>query len=278
MTERLSIATAAGSFDALAAGPADGRAVLLLHGFPESAREWDRQLTALAAFGYRAVAVDQRGYSPGVRPTAPADYARAVVAGDVLAILDALGWDRVDLVGHDWGASAAWDVAITRPDRLRTLTAISVPHPDAWAAALERDPGQRERLGYMRFMTREDAAELLLADGARRQRAMYQGAVPEAQADAHVALLSQPGAMDAVLNWYRSIPLGGPSGPVTVPTLFAWGDQDLAFGRIAADAVAEHVTGPYRFAPLEGITHWVPEQAPEQLNGLLLEHLAAHPA
>ncbi|WP_320671012.1 alpha/beta fold hydrolase [Patulibacter defluvii] len=277
MAEPLTIATPAGTLDALAAGPADGRRVLLLHGFPQCSREWDRQLEALAAFGYRAVAVDQRGYSPGLRPDPVEQYARPVVAADVVAVLDALGWERADLVGHDWGAVAAWDVAITAPDRLRTLTAISVPHPDVWALAVERDPGQRERLGYMAFMARDDAAALLREHDGRRQRAMFQGVVPHDQADAHVARLAAPGAMEAALRWYRALPLGGPSGPVTTPTLFVWGSEDLAFGRAAAEAVAEQVTGPYRLAVLDGITHWVPEQAPEQLNGLLLEHLAAHP-
>ena len=109
LREQLVIPTLSGTFDALAAGPDDGRPVLLLHGFPECAQQWEHQLAALGAAGFRGVAFDQRGYSPGVR--APDE-----LVGDVLRVAAALGWPRFDLVGYDWGSAVAWRVC-RRPSR-----------------------------------------------------------------------------------------------------------------------------------------------------------------
>ncbi|HKN52531.1 MAG TPA: alpha/beta fold hydrolase, partial [Amycolatopsis sp.] len=148
---QLRIPTAAGTFDAVAAGPRHGRKVLLLHGFPEFGIEWDRQLRALAAAGYRAVAPDQRGYSPGVRPPGIGDYRLDHAVEDVRAMADALGWHRFDLVGHDWGAAVAWIAAAEYSCRVRSLTAVSVPHLGAFAEALRTDPAQQEASKYMEF-------------------------------------------------------------------------------------------------------------------------------
>jgi pimeloyl-ACP methyl ester carboxylesterase len=109
--EGVLIETPRGTFDALAAGPEGGRPVLLLHGFPESAAQWEHQLPALADAGYRAVAIDQRGYSPGVRPAAVEAYGPDELIADVVAVANALGWPRFDLVGHDWGSAVAWMTA-----------------------------------------------------------------------------------------------------------------------------------------------------------------------
>ena len=112
-------------FDARAEGPADGELVLLLHGFPQTSLSWRHQLGALAAAGYRAVAPDQRGYSPGARPADVAEYRIERLVGDVLGFADALGVERFHLVGHDWGGAVAWQVAGRHPERLRTVTSLS---------------------------------------------------------------------------------------------------------------------------------------------------------
>src|SRR5918911_3019440 len=126
-TDPLAIPTPVGTFDALAAGPLDGRPVLLLHGFPESAEQWEHQLAVLAAAGYRAIAVDQRGYSPGVRPTEVEAYVPEELIGDVVAVADALGWSRFDLVGHDWGAAVGRETPPPPPQRARAPRAVFPP-------------------------------------------------------------------------------------------------------------------------------------------------------
>lgn len=272
----LRIPTEAGAFDAIAAGQEDGRPVLLLHGFPESAQQWEHQLAALAAAGHRAVAPDQRGYSPGVRPERVEDYRMAELVGDVLAIADALGWRRFDLVGHDWGAVVGWHVAAEHPDRIRTLTAISVPHPGALAAALREDEEQQRMFGYVGIYQGRSAEERLLADNAAALRRMFDGKPPRSRVDDYVARLSEPGALTAALNWYRALKYNGPIEPVSVPALYLWGTDDVAFGSTAALATEKWVTGPYRFEMLEDVSHWAPEEAAEAVSELIIEHLAIH--
>ncbi|MEA3055414.1 MAG: hypothetical protein QOD30_846, partial [Actinomycetota bacterium] len=133
----MQIAVGENTFEARVAGPDDGEPVLLLHGFPQTSYSWRAQLEALGAAGYRAIAPDQRGYSPGARPTEVEAYAIEHLVADVVGMADALGLERFDLVGHDWGAAVAWATAITRPDRVRSLAALSVPHPDAFRRALQ---------------------------------------------------------------------------------------------------------------------------------------------
>src|SRR5205814_125135 len=163
------------TFRARVAGPDDGRMVMLLHGFPETSASWAKQIDALAAAGYRVVAPDQRGYSPGARPEGVEHYSIRHLTADVLAVADWFGAHKVDVVGHDWGGMVAWALAIQYPERLRSLTAVSTPHPAAFAAAL-RDEGsdQRQRSGYVQiFRTVGDGEDLFLADDAAGLRRLY---------------------------------------------------------------------------------------------------------
>ncbi|NJQ00142.1 alpha/beta fold hydrolase [Streptomyces zingiberis] len=277
--EQIRIPTSQGVFDALTAGPAGGRPVLLLHGFPQTGAMWRRQVEALAARGFRAVAPDQRGYSPGVRPEDPAAYGAEFLVGDVFAIADALEWPVFDLVGHDWGGAVAWWAAGARPGRLRTLTVVSTPHPGAFTHALRTDEEQKKRSRYMLDWQETPATEeRMLADGARLLRSLFGGSVPPERVEEYVRHLSEPGALTAALNWYRSGSGVPTMGAVGLPTLYVWGTEDIAFARSTAEDTAGRVTGPYRFEALAGVSHWVPEEVPEETNRLLLDHLAAHPA
>lgn len=267
-------------FDALADGPPDGRLVLLLHGFPQTSWSWRRVMPLLVAGGCRVVAPDQRGYSPGARPGDVAAYRMPHLVADAVGMLAALGANRADVVGHDWGAAVAWQLASRHPERVRTLTPVSVPHPLAFVAALRDDEDQRTRSAYMRFFQQVgDAEDALLADGGAALRDVF-GAQPGVDVERYVALMREPGVLTQCLNWYRAQDIADINGlgPTTVPTLYVWSDQDVALGATAAHATAAHVSAPYRFEVLHGVTHWVPEQAPEQLAAWILEHLAAHPA
>lgn len=264
-------------FDARVAGPRGGSPVLLLHGFPESSLEWEAQLVALARAGYRAVAPDLRGYSPGARPPAVSDYALETLAGDVFAIADALGFARFHLVGHDWGAAIAWEVAGEQPERIVSLTAVSVPHPTAFALALANDPDQQAKSTYITFFRQPGVAEqTLLASDAAVLRGIYGDGPASAHADDYVALLSEPGALTAALNYYRALGLTSSTGPTTVPTLYVWSTGDTALGRYGAERCGDYVDAPYRFAIIAGVSHWLPEDAADELSALLLEHLAQY--
>lgn len=282
--EELEIPVGTMTFSARAAGPADGRLVLFLHGFPQSSYSWRNQLAALADAGYRAVAFDQRGYSPGARPEGTEHYKLPHLVADVVAVADWLGGHRFDLVGHDWGGAVAWQTAGRYPDRLRTLTVASTPHPAAFTSSLRAGGGrggegdQAQRSSYMEFFQQPDVPEQTFLDnGATGLRGLFQASGLEGEeVEEYVSLLTQPYAMTAALNWYRAASIADVEGmgPVTTPTLYVWSDNDAALGRDAAEATAAHVQGPYRFEVLEGVSHWIPEQAADRFDALLLDHLS----
>jgi pimeloyl-ACP methyl ester carboxylesterase len=258
-------------FEGLAAGPDDGELVLFLHGFPQFADAWSPILVAMASWGYHAVAVDQRGYSPGARPSAVEDYTVDKLSSDALAFADSFGAQRFHLVGHDWGGAVAWVTAAHAPERLTTLTVLSTPHSDALLSALQSDPEQQKRSAYFQlFRALDHAAEkALLADNAKLLRGAYMGKVPVAEVDANVRRFEEDGTLTAALNWYRAMSFGSPVGPVRVPTLYVWGDQDQALGETAALNTAQYCTGPYRFERLNGKSHWLMEECPETIVRLL---------
>ncbi|GAB3199532.1 alpha/beta hydrolase [Geodermatophilus arenarius] len=264
------------TFDVRADGPGDGRPVVLLHGFPETSASWAAVTPRLAEAGLRTYAVDQLGYSPGARPLDVDSYALPNLVQVTADLMTAMDVPVADVVGHDWGANVAWALAGWHPDRVRSLTAVSVPHPTAFTAAYRSDPEQKERSSYIRLFWQEGKAEeVLLADGARRLRRMYGDAVAPEAVDEYVAVLSAPGALTAALNWYRAMSSSTPVDDVTVPTTFVWSDADIAIGRIAAEGCGSFVAGDYRFVELPGVSHWIPEQAPDQLAAAILDRIAS---
>jgi pimeloyl-ACP methyl ester carboxylesterase len=264
------------TFDVAEQGDPAGRPVLLLHGFPQTHRSFDALAQRLVPRGLRLLAPDQRGYSPGARPAEVSAYALDKLVGDALRILDAYGIEQADVVGHDWGAIVAWNLAARHAGRVRTLTAVSVPHPKAMAAALA-DPrsDQRRRSRYIVLFRLPGKAEKVLLDrDAHRLRAIF-APLPEPAAEPHVRALSDPATLTAALNWYRAMrardSLTLPKA--TVPTTFVWSTGDIAIGRAAARYCAGQVKGPYRFVELEGISHWIPDQAPDALADAVLDRI-----
>jgi pimeloyl-ACP methyl ester carboxylesterase len=266
------------TFDGLAAGPEAGTPVLLLHGFPQTSRAWVPQIEALAAAGYRAVAFDQRGYSPRARHPDVEAYGSPELIADVVGVADALGMDRFHLVGHDWGGAVAWQVGGRHADRLHTLTVVSTPHPAAMGLALGGELGgdQAMRSSYFENFRDPTSQDLFLANDALGLKNLYAiSGMPEGKAAPYLEALGTPEALGAALNWYRAadLTLVEGLGPITTPTMYVWSTADPALGREAAEATGRFVEGPYRFEVLEGVGHWVSEQVPERLNELLLEHL-----
>jgi pimeloyl-ACP methyl ester carboxylesterase len=192
-------------------------------------------------------------------------YRMVDFVADAVALLDELGLDRADVVGHDWGSVVAWHLAVNHADRVRTLTAISVAHPEAVGRARHTDGGdQKARSEYMKlFAMPEKAEEVLLADDARRLRRVFVP-LPEADIDRYVQPLLEPGALTGALNWYRRLEPAD-LGPATVPVTFIWGNRDVALGRAGAEACGDFVAPgvDYRFVELDGISHWVPDERPD---------------
>ncbi|MCW2600539.1 MAG: alpha/beta hydrolase [Frankiales bacterium] len=259
--------------DVVVEGPSAAPVALLLHGFPQTSHCW--RLVRPWLKDFRVVVPDQRGYSPGARPAPLEDYRIAALVSDALGLLDELGVEQAHVVGHDWGAAVAWQLGARHASRVRTLTAVSVPHPRAFIEALRTDDDQRRRSLYMRDFARPGYDEELLADDAALLRALFGGTPDSVDVDDIVSKAREPGALAAWLRWYAAQRLEdiADTPAVDVPTMHVWSDADVALGRAGATGTADWVTGPYRFELLQGVTHWIPEQAADRLGALLLEHL-----
>ena len=277
MIETKMVAAGGLEFTADMSGPAVGAPVLLLHGFPETRRMWRHQLEALGREGYRALAPDQRGYSAGARPVGVERYATDLLVGDALSLMDTLGAPRFHLIGHDWGGQLAWLIAAGHADRVLSLSILSRPHPVAFAKAMQEDKAQAERSRHHRAFREDDAIARMRAANLKPLRdALERQGVSAADASEYMKALSEPGAIEGAMNWYRAGNIAASSVvSVSVPTLYVWGDEDATVGRFAAELTAQYVTGPYRFVVIEGAGHFVVDQVPERVSELLLEHLAS---
>ena len=254
-----------------------GQAVILLHGFPQDRRCWDRVGATLAEQGYRVLAPDLRGYSPGAQPPARSAYRNSELAADVLALADAAGAERFHLAGHDWGAVLAWYVAGRHPERVASLAAMSVPHPQAFGRAMVTS-SQAARSWYMAAWQLPFLPERALS---RRRGQVFRDSLVRmgldpVSADRYATRARDPAGLRGPLNWYRAMPFSmrEPAGRIQVPTMFIWGNRDRFVSRAAAELCGRYVTGAYRFAELDGASHWLPERAPDRVAALLSEHFA----
>ncbi|MAF29507.1 MAG: alpha/beta hydrolase [Croceicoccus sp.] len=251
----------------------DGSASILLHGFPETSATWQPLLDAAAQAGHRAIAFDQRGYSPSARPEEVSAYELPHLSADVLAIADAVGFERFHLVGHDWGAVVAWRLAALHPERLHSLSILAIPHPGASPAGEDEGPPT-----YVHFFRMPGLAEAVLSFGGFRlmRGGIYRG-MPEPLVDEYLAVFSEPGALTSTLAWYRAndfASLRQSLGEISVPTRFLWGSHDFFTTPEILERQARLMTGPYRERGFDA-GHWLIEDQPEAVVGEILELWAA---
>jgi pimeloyl-ACP methyl ester carboxylesterase len=273
MSERItSISNEGLTFDVVDEGPLDGTPVVLLHGFPERSSTWRDVAPLLHEAGLRTCALDQRGYSPGARPRRRRSYRMHHLAGDVVALIREIG-GPVHLVGHDWGAAVGWAVAGRFPELVTSYTAVSVPHPAAFARALKH-PGQRRRSRYMAYFNLPLLPELSARKaGGRFDRSMRKaGMTPDEVARFRTEIVEY-GALPHALGWYRALPTTKPGATdfkVTVPTTLLWSTRDVAIGRVGVDATEPWVDAPYELVVLDGVSHWIPTHAPKECAEAIL--------
>jgi pimeloyl-ACP methyl ester carboxylesterase len=254
----------------------EGTPVVLLHGWPDSGELWARQSQTLVAAGYRTVVPDLRGYGASSKPTEVSAYAAPAQVGDIVGILDALDIDRAHVVGHDWGAAIAWMTAAFAPDRIASVTALSVGHPSSFAAAGWR---QRQLSWYMLLFQFPGIAEQWLsADDFRNLRQWSS----HPRIEAVVERLSEPGALTASLGVYRAnLPpeslVTPPTElpPVTAPAMGIWSSDDLALTEETMTDSAKFVAGPWRYERVDGAGHWLQLDAPAEIDALLLDFLGS---
>lgn len=266
------------TFDVYDEGPADGEVVVLLHGFPERSSSWRLVAPRLHAAGYRTLAMDQRGYSRGARPRGRRAYRMSELMKDVLALAEAAAPEgKVHLVGHDWGAVPAWLLAAHHPERVATLTAVSVPHPLVFLRAWVRS-SQLLHSWYMAAFQVPLLPERLLGSRIRQADRMVAsfGMTDEDVARFRTEIVDD-GALTGGLNWYRAMPFEDPRilrRPVTVPTTMVWSDGDVAVGRWGPEHTDSLVDAPFRFVELQGVSHWIPTHAPDELAAAILDRVA----
>ena len=264
------------------AGPKSGVPVLLLHGFPETWRCWIRQVPALVEAGFRVILPDQRGYNLSEKPKGINKYHVNELVGDVLGLIDALDYEKVNLVGHDWGAIVAWMMAFRHPERLQRLGILNVPHPLVMRRFLLRDLEQMRRSWYVLFFQMPWLPEL----GMRLKD--WRGTVLALRGSGQVHTFtkediekykeawSQPGAMTAMINWYRAAVRDRSwilnEMRIRVPTLVMWGMKDFALTHRMARPSLDYVEkGNLIFFP--EATHWVQRDAAEEVNPYLIDFL-----
>ena len=234
--------------------------LILLHGFPETSIMWEALITTAANAGYRVVAFDQRGYSPGARPMDRGAYTGEKLVSDVFAVADAAGFEHFNLVGHDWGAVVGWQTVFTAPERIDRFTALSIPHISAIAESFEVEPDLQSRSAYMAFYWLPWLPELSLsADNFKALRDLYADH-PDHHTAEYLALFREHGALTSALNWYR----GGlssivqPSMKVAIPVQFIWGKNDPVTSSLAVDLQHNYMAGPFEITSLDA-GHWIME-------------------
>lgn len=263
------------------AGPADGPLLILLHGVPEFWWAWRRQISPLAEQGYHVVVPDTRGYNLSDAPQEIEAYRMQTLTADVLALADSFGADRFRLVGHDWGGVIAWDVAASHPGRIARLAVLDAPHPDTILSEVRRHPTQIVRSSYAAFFQLPRLPEILLgAADFWSMRTMMRlssrnGAFRPGEMDRYVEAWSHPGALTAMLNYYRALrkrAMPNEPRPIRPRTLILWGERDHFLpGYIAQTALALCDDGELVTVP--DATHWLHLENPGRVNAALIAFL-----
>ncbi|MEV7005691.1 alpha/beta fold hydrolase [Streptosporangium sp. NPDC051022] len=257
----------------------EGPAVLLVHGYPDTHACWRHQVAALNAAGYRTIAPDLRGFGASDKPAGLENYEIERYVGDLFTVLADLGVERAHLVGHDWGSALSQILAAIAPERVASLACLSVGHPAALAAAGWR---QREKSWYMLLFQFTGVAEQWLSQNDFRN--LREMLTEHPDSEEVVERMRDPEALSAGLSIYRTgvrpeTMVAPPRDlpPLQVPTLGVWSTGDRFLTEEAMTGTARHVSGSWRYERLEGPGHWMQLEAPDKVNDLLLEHLAAHP-
>ena len=262
----------------------EGPPVVLLHGFPESWYAWQHQLPALAAAGFRAVAPDLRGYGLSEKPRGVSAYRIETLVADVAALVRRLGAGPAHIVGHDWGGMLSWYLPLFHPEACASVAILNAPHPVAYRRALKTSPDQRRRSRYVflfqlpflpeRRLRRDDFAFL---EKLLRRDPVTPGAFTDEDIRIYKEALARPGALTAAINYYRAAfrhppRTKGRRWPAGLPALLVWGEKDRYLAPSLADGVEEWVPG-IRVERLPKASHWVQNDAPDDVNRLLLSFL-----
>ena len=256
--------------------------VILLHGFPETSHMWIPLMERLSENGYYCVAPDQRGYSPKARPTDVKEYEIEKLVSDVVGLADAFGSEKFQLIGHDWGSAVGWGVVAFHPDRVKSWTALSVPHLKAFSDAVRFDKKQKKMSRYMGFFQLRGIPEwIMLRNDRKMLRGTWRSSSDEEKQEYLSVMGNKPG-LKAALAWYRANYKVLKKGQkmdnyleVKTPTLLLWGKKDFAIGPVGVDGTAQYMKGEYKRIDIDA-SHWLVQEAFEECAAPILEHLNKH--
>jgi len=263
-------------------GPQSGVPVILLHGFPEFWHGWRNQIPALVEEGCRVIIPDQRGYNLSDKPRGVKNYGVDVLVEDIIGLIDALGYEKVNLVGHDWGGIVAWTLAHKHPERLHKLSVMNAPHPAVMRKTLSHDLDQMRRSWYVIFFQVPWLPELILSMNGWQmfarsfQSTSKNGSFTEDDIAKYKEAWSQPSALASMINWYRAS-VRYPSWIskdmcIKVPTLMMWGMKDFALTHRMARPSMDYVDEGNLILFPEA-THWVQHDAAEEVNHYLIDFI-----
>ena len=264
---------------AVALGPQGGPVVVLLHGFPEFWYGWHAQIEPLAAAGFRVIVPDQRGYNLSSKPSGAAAYALTELVSDVMTIADELGREKIFLVGHDWGAAVAWSAALLHPQRIAKLVVINVPHPSVMRRFVMKRARQMIRSWYIFFFQLPYMPEAFFSAfdfrvGARSLvRSSRPGTFSPEDLAQYRAAWSQPGALTAMINWYRALfryRVKFPDRTVRAPTRILWGERDAFLLAEMAQESLRYCASAELFT-FANASHWLQHEEPARVSELLID-------
>ncbi len=257
------------------------RVILLLHGMPDTAQVWRHQFAPLLDAGYRVVAPDMLGYGGTDKPTDLERYRGDRILADLMALLDSLDTPQVDLVGHDWGAYASWELALAAPERIRRHVTFSVGHPDVFAAAQSVEDAKAS--WYMYINSQPETPALYLANDGAFFRNIFIPTHPEL--DEAWERLKDPAAMTAMLNWDRANTMasmylqaaltGSNARRCRVPTLGLWSSGDTHLWEAQIQESEGLMDAPWRYQRIDDASHWLMLDRHEAVNEAMLAWLGA---
>ena len=251
-----------------------GDVVILLHGFPETSRMWYNLIKLLSDSGYKIIAPDQRGYSPGARPTKVSDYTIDKLSTDIIKIADTLKFNRFHLIGHDWGSAVGWYLVSKYPDRILTWTALSVPHLDAFVYSMRNDKAQKKKSEYIKFFNKPILPEIYFKMFSYRNLRKIWRKSSESEIISYLETFKQRRALKSALNWYRANFKNDKSviGDIFIPTLIIYGINDMAIDVISVDNSEKFLKGRYRIEKLNS-GHWLIQESFKEVSKSIIEHI-----
>jgi len=265
-------------FDCRVSGNEENELIILLHGFPETSFMWINLMKKLSSIGYFCLAPDMRGYSKNASPKGVKNYTIKKLSGDILNIADAINVNKFHLIAHDWGAGIGWNIVYNNAEKIISWTALSVPHSRGFRKAIKMDKEQRKKSRYIGWFLFPVIPEIMLRkNDFEKFRKLWKHSSPE-ELDNYLTVFRRKYTLTAALNYYRANfkkVNNQPVGDITTPTLFIWGKNDLAIGKVAAENNHKYMKGDYTFIEIEG-GHWLIQSNYLEVEKAIIEHLTKY--